>query len=207
MVKYIAVAGNMGSGKSSLVRFLCRRYPHIRPFYERNEENPYLADFYKDMGRWAFHSQVYFLTLKFRTHQELDACPHTVIQDRTIYEDAEIFAPNLHAMGLMSTRDFSNYKTLFDLMVGLIQPPDLLIYLKASIPTLVNQIQKRGREYENSIRLDYLRQLNERYEAWIKGYNLGKLLIVNVDETDFASRKEDLSSVIDKVNANIHGLF
>jgi deoxyadenosine/deoxycytidine kinase len=147
------------------------------------------------------------LNSRFNQILDIRRSGKTVIQDRTIYEDAEIFAPNLHAMGLMSTRDFSNYKTLFDLMVGLIQPPDLLIYLKASIPTLVNQIQKRGREYENSIRLDYLRQLNERYEAWIKGYNLGKLLIVNVDETDFASRKEDLSSVIDKVNANIHGLF
>mgnify|MGYP000858060300 FL=1 len=130
-----------------------------------------------------------------------------MIQDRTIYEDAEIFAPNLHAMGLMSTRDFNNYKTLYDLMIGLIRPPDLLIYLKASIPTLVNQIQKRGREYENSIRLDYLRQLNDRYESWIKGYTMGKLLIVNVDDIDFASRREDLSFVIDKVDANIHGLF
>ena len=203
---HIAVAGNIGAGKTTLTELLSKHYGWT-PNFEDVDDNPYLNDFYNDMQRWSFNLQIYFLNSRFNQILDIRRSGKTVIQDRTIYEDAEIFAPNLHAMGLMSTRDFSNYKTLFDLMVGLIQPPDLLIYLKASIPTLVNQIQKRGREYENSIRLDYLRQLNERYEAWLKGYNLGKLLLVNVDETDFASRKEDLSSVIDKVNANIHGLF
>jgi deoxyadenosine/deoxycytidine kinase len=175
--------------------------------YEDVDDNPYLNDFYNDMQRWSFNLQVYFLNSRFSQILQIRKSGKTVIQDRTIYEDAEIFAPNLHAMGLMSTRDFNNYKTLFDLMIGLIQPPDLLIYLKASIPTLVNQIQKRGREYENSIRLDYLRQLNDMYEAWTKSYKLGKILVINVDELDFASKKEDLSFVIDKIDAQIHGLF
>jgi len=202
----IAVAGNIGAGKTTLTELLSRHYGWT-PNFEDVDDNPYLNDFYNDMQRWSFNLQIYFLNSRFNQILDIRKSGKTVIQDRTIYEDAEIFAPNLHAMGLMSTRDFSNYKTLFDLMIGLIQPPDLLIYLKASIPTLVNQIQKRGREYENSIRLDYLKQLNDRYEAWIKGYAKGKLLIVNVDELDFASRKEDLSFVIDKVDANIHGLF
>ncbi len=203
---HIAVAGNIGAGKTTLTELLSRHYGWT-PNFEDVDDNPYLNDFYNDMQRWSFNLQIYFLNSRFNQILDIRKSGKTVIQDRTIYEDAEIFAPNLHAMGLMSTRDFSNYKTLFDLMIGLIQPPDLLIYLKASIPTLVNQIQKRGREYENSIRLDYLKQLNDRYEAWIKGYAKGKLLIVNVDELDFASRKEDLSFVIDKVDANIHGLF
>ena len=203
---HIAVAGNIGAGKTTLTELLSRHYGWT-PNFEDVDDNPYLNDFYNDLQRWSFNLQIYFLNSRFNQILDIRKSGKTVIQDRTIYEDAEIFAPNLHAMGLMSTRDFSNYKTLFDLMIGLIQPPDLLIYLKASIPTLVNQIQKRGREYENSIRLDYLKQLNDRYEAWIKGYAKGKLLIVNVDELDFASRKEDLSFVIDKVDANIHGLF
>ncbi len=203
---HIAVAGNIGAGKTTLTELLSKHYGWTANF-EDVDDNPYLNDFYNDMQRWSFNLQIYFLNSRFNQILDIRKSGKTVIQDRTIYEDAEIFAPNLHAMGLMSTRDFNNYKTLFDLMVGVIQPPDLLIYLKASIPTLVNQIQKRGREYENSIRLDYLRQLNDRYEAWIKGYKLGKLLIVNVDDIDFASRKEDLSSVIDKVDANLHGLF
>ena len=203
---HIAIAGNIGAGKTTLTSLLAKHY-NWKPNYETVDNNPYLDDFYNDMQRWSFNLQIYFLNSRFNQILDIRKSGKTVIQDRTIYEDAEIFAPNLHAMGLMSTRDFSNYKTLFDLMIGLIQPPDLLIYLKASIPTLVNQIQKRGREYENSIRLDYLKQLNDRYEAWIKGYAKGKLLIVNVDELDFASRKEDLSFVIDKVDANIHGLF
>jgi deoxyadenosine/deoxycytidine kinase len=147
------------------------------------------------------------LNSRFKQIIDIRKSGKTVIQDRTIYEDAEIFAPNLHSMGLMSTRDFNNYKTLFDLMVSLIQPPDLLIYLRASIPTLVNQIQKRGREYENSIRLDYLKQLNDRYENWTKGYKMGKLLVINVDDLNFAENPEDLSFVIDKIDAQIHGLF
>ncbi len=203
---HIAVAGNIGAGKTTLTELLSKHYGWTANF-EDVDDNPYLNDFYNDMQRWSFNLQIYFLNSRFNQILDIRKSGKTVIQDRTIYEDAEIFAPNLHAMGLMSTRDFNNYKTLFDLMVGVIQPPDLLIYLKASIPTLVNQIQKRGREYENSIRLDYLRQLNDRYELWIKGYKLGKLLIINVDDIDFASRKEDLSSVIDKVDANLHGLF
>ena len=195
---HIAIAGNIGAGKTTLSELLAKHYKWT-PHYEDVDENPYLNDFYNDMQRWSFNLQIYFLNSRFQ--QIID------IQDRTIYEDAEIFAPNLHAMGLMSTRDFNNYKTLFDLMVSLIQPPDLLIYLRASIPTLVNQIQKRGREYENSIRLDYLKQLNDRYEAWINGYKMGKLLVINVDDLDFTTNPEDLSYVIDRIDAQIHGLF
>jgi deoxyadenosine/deoxycytidine kinase len=203
---HIAAAGNIGAGKTTLTELLSKHYGWTA-HYEDVDDNPYLNDFYNDMQRWSFNLQVYFLNSRFSQILQIRKSGKTVIQDRTIYEDAEIFAPNLHAMGLMSTRDFNNYKTLFDLMIGLIQPPDLLIYLKASIPTLVNQIQKRGREYENSIRLDYLRQLNDMYEAWTKSYKLGKILVINVDELDFASRKEDLSFVIDKIDAQIHGLF
>lgn len=203
---HIAAAGNIGAGKTTLTELLSKHYGWTA-HYEDVDDNPYLNDFYNDMQRWSFNLQVYFLNSRFSQILQIRKSGKTVIQDRTIYEDAEIFAPNLHAMGLMSTRDFNNYKTLFNLMIGLIQPPDLLIYLKASIPTLVNQIQKRGREYENSIRLDYLRQLNDMYEAWTKSYKLGKILVINVDELDFASRKEDLSFVIDKIDAQIHGLF
>ncbi|HOI48802.1 MAG TPA: deoxynucleoside kinase [Prolixibacteraceae bacterium] len=203
---HIAVAGNIGAGKTTLTELLAKHYGWQSNF-EDVDDNPYLNDFYNDMQRWSFNLQIFFLNSRFNQILEIRKSGKTVIQDRTIYEDAEIFAPNLHAMGLMSTRDFNNYRTLFNLMVSLIQPPDLLIYLRASIPTLVNQIQKRGRDYENSIRLDYLRQLNERYEKWIKGYTLGKLLIVNVDELDFATSREDLSYVIDKIDAQIHGLF
>jgi deoxyadenosine/deoxycytidine kinase len=203
---HIAVAGNIGAGKTTLTELLSKHYGWT-PNFEDVDDNPYLNDFYNDMQRWSFNLQIYFLNSRFNQILDIRKSGKTIIQDRTIYEDAEIFAPNLHAMGLMSSRDFSNYKTLFDLMTGLVQPPDLLIYLKASVPTLVNQIQKRGREFENSIRLDYLKQLNDRYESWIRGYKLGKLLIISVDELDFASSREDLSYVIDKVDALIHGLF
>jgi len=203
---HIAVAGNIGAGKTTLAELLSKHYGWI-PNYEDVDDNPYLNDFYNDMQRWSFNLQIYFLNSRFKQILEIRKSGQTVIQDRTIYEDAEIFAPNLHSMGLMSTRDYHNYKTLFNLMISLIQPPDLLIYLKASIPTLVNQIQKRGREYENSIRLDYLKQLNDRYESWIKGYKMGKLLVVNVDELNFEANREDLSFVIDKIDAQIHGLF
>lgn len=203
---HIAAAGNIGAGKTTLTALLSKHYRWV-PQYEDVDENPYLNDFYNDMQRWSFNLQINFLNSRFKHIIEIKKSSDTVIQDRTIYEDAEIFAPNLHSMGLMSTRDFKNYKSLFDLMVGLIQPPDLLIYLRASIPTLVNQIQKRGREYETSIRIDYLNQLNERYEKWISGYRLGKLLIINVDKLDFTEKPEDLSSIIDKINAQIHGLF
>ncbi|RIH63789.1 deoxynucleoside kinase [Mariniphaga sediminis] len=203
---HIAVAGNIGAGKTTLTQLLAKHYKWT-PHYEDVDENPYLNDFYNDMQRWSFNLQVFFLNSRFKKIIDIRKSGKTVIQDRTIYEDAEIFAPNLHSMGLMSTRDFKNYKSLFDLMVSFIQPPDLLIYLRASVPTLVNQIQKRGREYENSIRLDYLKQLNERYEKWVAGYKLGKLLTVNVDNLDFTSSPEDLSSIIDKIDARIHGLF
>jgi deoxyadenosine/deoxycytidine kinase len=203
---HIAVAGNIGAGKTTLAGALGKHYKWI-PHYEGVDGNPYLNDFYNDMQRWSFNLQIYFLNSRFEQIIDIRKSGETVIQDRTIYEDAEIFAPNLHSMGLMSTRDFKNYKSLFDLMVSLIQPPDLLIYLRASIPTLVNQIQKRGREFENSIRLDYLNQLNERYEKWIKSYKMGELLVVNVDNVDFIEKPEDLSSIIDKIDAQIHGLF
>jgi len=203
---HIAVAGNIGAGKTTLTELLAKHYKWA-PHYEDVDENPYLNDFYNAMQRWSFNLQIYFLNSRFKQIIDIRKSGKTIIQDRTIYEDAEIFAPNLHSMGLMSTRDFKNYKSLFDLMVSLIQPPDLLIYLRASIPTLVNQIQKRGREYENSIRLDYLKQLNDRYEKWIGGYTMGKLLAINVDDLDFTVNPEDLSFVIDKIDAQIHGLF
>lgn len=203
---HIAVAGNIGAGKTTLTELLSKHYAWT-PNFEDVDDNPYLNDFYNDMQRWSFNLQIHFLNSRFNQILDIRKSGKTIIQDRTIYEDAEIFAPNLHSMGLMSTRDFKNYKTLFDLMTSLVQPPDLLIYLRATIPTLVNQIEKRGREYENSIRLDYLRQLNDRYESWIKRYTLGKLLIVNVDELNFANSKEDLSNVINKIDAQIHGLF
>lgn len=203
---HIALAGNIGAGKTTLTELLAKHYGW-RPHYEDVDENPYLNDFYEDMQRWSFNLQIYFLNSRFSQVLDIQQSGDTVIQDRTIYEDAEIFAPNLHAMGLMSTRDFNNYTSLFQLMSKLVMAPDLLIYLRASVPTLVNQIQQRGREYENSIRLDYLKQLNERYEAWINRYKDGKLLIINVDKIDITNSPEDLSRVIDKIDAQIHGLF
>ena len=203
---HIAVAGNIGAGKTTLTTLLAKHYKW-EPNYETVDDNPYLNDFYNDMQRWSFNLQVYFLNTRFKQIVEIHQSNKTVIQDRTIYEDAYIFAPNLHSMGLMSTRDFENYFTLFNLMTSLVDPPELLIYLKASVPTLVNQIQKRGREYENNIRLDYLKKLNERYESWIQAYNLGKLVVVDVDNTNFIEKKEDLRKVIDKIDAEIHGLF
>jgi deoxyadenosine/deoxycytidine kinase len=203
---HIAVAGNIGAGKTTLSGLLAKHYKWT-PHFEDVDENPYLNDFYNDMQRWSFNLQIYFLNSRFKQIIEIRKSGKTIVQDRTIYEDAEIFAPNLHSMGLMSTRDFTNYKALFDLMISLVQPPDLLIYLRASVPTLVNQIQKRGREYENSIRIDYLKQLNERYDKWANSYTKGKLLIVNVDELDITTKPEDLSFIIDKIDAQIHGLF
>ncbi|MBU8892991.1 MAG: deoxynucleoside kinase [Bacteroidales bacterium] len=203
---HIAIAGNIGSGKTTLAGLLSKHY-NWDAHYEDVDDNPYLNDFYEDMQRWSFNLQVYFLNSRLNQILNIRKSGKTVIQDRTIYEDAYIFAPNLHSMGLMSTRDFENYFTLFNLMTSLIQPPDLMIYLRATVPTLVHQIQKRGREYENSIRLDYLKRLNERYEAWIGSYNLGRLLIVDVDNLNFTEVKEDLSSVINKIDAEIHGLF
>jgi len=203
---HIAIAGNIGSGKTTLTSLIAKHFGWEAHF-EDVDDNPYLNDFYEDMQRWSFNLQIYFLNSRFNQILEIRKKGKTVIQDRTIYEDAYIFAPNLHSMGLMSTRDFENYFTLFNLMSSLIQPPDLLLYLRATVPTLVNQIQKRGRKYENTIRLDYLKRLNERYEAWIETYNLGKVLIIEADDYNFPENPEDLSKVIDKINAEIHGLF
>jgi len=206
MSMHIAVAGNIGSGKTTLPSLLSKQFGWDAHF-EDADDNPYLNDFYNDMQRWSFNLQIYFLNTRFNQILSFRRSGKTLVQDRTIYEDAYIFAPNLHAMGLMSTRDFENYFTLFNMLSSLIQPPDLVIYLRASVPTLVKQIQKRGRKYEDNIRLDYLKRLNERYEAWIETYKLGKMLIVDVDSYNFIDKQEDLSVVIDKVNASIHGLF
>lgn len=203
---HIAIAGNIGSGKTTLTALLAKHFAWL-PHYEDVETNPYLPAFYEDMQRWSFNLQIYFLNSRFRQIIDIRKTGKSVVQDRTIYEDAHIFAPNLHAMNLMSSRDFENYVSLFDLMSSFVQPPDLLIYLKASVPTLVNQIQKRGRDYENSIRIDYLKSLNDRYENWISTYNLGKLLIVDVDNLNFSEKPEDLANVIERINAEINGLF
>lgn len=203
---HIAVAGNIGAGKTTLTTLIAKHYGW-EPHFEDVEDNPYINDFYEDMQRWSFNLQIYFLNNRFNTIMQIRNSGKTVIQDRTIYEDAYIFAPNLHAMGLMSTRDFDNYTRLFNSINSFLQPPDLLIYLRASIPTLVNHIQQRGRDYEDSIRLDYLKRLNERYEAWITTYNKGKLLILNIDEINVHERPEDLSIVLNKIDAELHGLF
>ena len=203
---HVAIAGNIGSGKTTLTTKLSKHYKWT-PHFEDVENNPYLNDFYKEMQRWSFNLQIYFLNSRFRQIIEIKKEDKHFIQDRTIYEDAHIFAPNLHSMGLMSTRDFENYQELFSLMDSLVDGPDLLIYLRATVPTLVSQIQKRGRDYENSIRLDYLTQLNDRYEAWISEYNKGNLLIIDVDDINFSENVEDLGSIIEKIDAEINGLF
>lgn len=204
---HIAIAGNIGSGKTTLTGLLAKHYGWKPQFEDVDNNNPYLNDFYEDMQRWSFNIQIFFLNSRFRQILEIRNSGLDVVQDRTIYEDANIFAPNLHLMGLMTTRDFENYSRLFNLMTSLVLPPDLLIYLRASVPTLVRQIQKRGRDYEKNIRLDYLQRLNERYEAWIETYNDGKLLIVDVDNLDIPGNPHDLATVIDKIDAQIHGLF
>ncbi|MDA8596350.1 deoxynucleoside kinase [Flavobacteriaceae bacterium] len=203
---HVAIAGNIGAGKTTLTKLLAKHY-NWEPHFESVEENPYLDDFYGEMERWSFNLQVYFLNSRFRQVLEFHESGKNIIQDRTIYEDAHIFAPNLHAMGLMTNRDYSNYESLFELMERLVTPPDLLIYLRADIQTLVGQIHKRGRDYENSISIDYLSRLNERYEAWISKYSKGKLLIIDVNNLDFVSNPEDLGSIIDKIDAQINGLF
>lgn len=203
---HIAVAGNIGSGKTTLTELLGKHYKWECQF-EDVEENPYLMEFYNDMQRWSFNLQIYFLNSRFNQILHIRENKMDVIQDRTIYEDAYIFAPNLHSMGLMTTRDFENYFSLFSSMEKFIQPPDLLIYLRASVPALVNNIQKRGREYEDAIRLDYLKRLNERYEAWISTYDKGKLLIVDVDNNAFHEVQEDLGKIITAIDGEIHGLF
>ena len=203
---HIAIAGNIGAGKTTLTSLLAKHYKW-EPHFESVAENPYLDDFYGSMERWSFNLQIYFLNTRFRQILEIRESGKNIIQDRTIYEDANIFAPNLHAMGLMTNRDFHNYETLFELMERLVAAPDLLIYLRASIPTLVGQIHRRGREVENSISIDYLSRLNERYEAWISTYKKGKLLIIDVDNLNIVDNQEDLGSVIDRIDAQIHGLF
>jgi deoxyadenosine/deoxycytidine kinase len=203
---HIAIAGNIGSGKTTLTSLLAKHYKWT-PHFEDADDNPYLNDFYEDMQRWSFNLQVYFLNSRFSQILDIRKGNRTVVQDRTIYEDAYIFAPNLHAMGLMTTRDFENYFSLFKLMESLIKAPDLIIYMRASVPTLVRNIQKRGREYENAIRLDYLKRLNERYEAWISTYDSGKLLVVDVDENNFNENPEDLGKIIRMIDGEINGLF
>ena len=203
---HIAIAGNIGAGKTTLTQLLAKHFKWEAQL-EDVVDNPYLDDFYNQMERWSFNLQVYFLNSRFRQVMQIRKSGKDIIQDRTIYEDANIFAPNLHAMGLMTNRDFDNYSSLFNLMESTVQAPDLLIYLRSSIPNLVHQIHKRGRDYENSISIDYLSRLNERYEAGIHGYNKGRLLIVNVDDLDFVEKAEDLGNVIAKIDAEINGLF
>lgn len=203
---HIAIAGNIGAGKTTLTELLAKHYKWEAQL-EDVVDNPYLDDFYNKMERWSFNLQVYFLNSRFRQVLQIHQSGKDIIQDRTIYEDAHIFAPNLHAMGLMANRDFENYKALFDLMESLVKGPDILIYLRSSISNLVKQIHKRGRDYESSISIDYLSRLNERYEAWIHGYNKGKLLIIDVDVLDFVDNPEDLGSIINIIDAEINGLF
>ena len=202
---HIAVAGNIGSGKTTLTKMLAAHYGWT-PKFESVDFNPYLADFYEDMERWSFNLQIYFLNKRFQDVVEISKHSEVIIQDRTIYEDARIFAPNLHAMGLMSTRDFESYTDLFDLMMSLVNPPDLLIYLRSSIPNLIAQIQKRGREYERSIRIDYITGLNQRYEDWIKDYK-SRLLVIDVDNIKFENKPEDFQFITDKIDAELYGLF
>jgi deoxyadenosine/deoxycytidine kinase len=206
MGMHIAIAGNIGSGKTTLSGLLAKHFGW-QPHYEDVDTNPYLPSFYEDMQRWSFNLQIYFLNSRFRQIVEIRKSGKNVIQDRTIYEDANIFAPNLHFMNLMTTRDYDNYQSLFQLMASFIQPPDLLIYLRADVPTLVRNIQKRGRDYEASIRPDYLKSLNERYENWINGYTSGKLLIFDVDNINFQENPEDLGKIIERIQAELHGLF
>jgi len=202
---HIAIAGNIGSGKTTLTRMLATHYGWI-PKYESVDFNPYLSDFYADMERWSFNLQIYFLNKRFKDVVDIAKADDVVIQDRTIYEDARIFAPNLHDMGLMSSRDFENYSDLFDLMMSLVGYPDLLIYLKSTIPNLISQIQKRGRDYEQSISIEYLTGLNEKYDNWIKDYK-GNLLVIDADHIKFGNNPEDFEKVTDMIDAQLFGLF
>ena len=202
---HIAIAGNIGSGKTTLTKMLAAHYGWT-PKYESVDFNPYLADFYEDMARWSFNLQIYFLNKRFKDVVDIANSEEVIIQDRTIYEDARIFAPNLHDMGLMSSRDFENYSDLFDLMMSLVGNPDLLIYLKSTVPNLISQIQKRGRDYEKSIRIDYLSGLNDKYEKWISGYQ-GRLLVIDADNIKFGNRPEDFEKVTDMIDAELYGLF
>ena len=202
---HIAVAGNIGCGKTTLTKMLAKRY-NWTPRFEPVDNNPYLADYYADMERWSFNLQIYFLSKRFKEVVEISKSKDYIIQDRTIFEDARIFAPNLHEMGMMSDRDFQNYSELFDLMMSLVKLPDLMIYIRSDIPNLVNQIGKRGREYEQSMRLDYLKGLNDKYENWIKDYK-GKLIIVNGNETKFEQNPQDFQKITNRIDAELFGLF
>ena len=202
---HIAIAGNIGAGKTSLTKLLSKHYKY-EGHYEDVLKNPYLDDFYDQMERWSFNLQIYFLNSRFRQIKDFEENGKNIVQDRTIYEDANIFAPNLLAMGLMTNRDFDNYKSIFNLMESFVKAPDLLVYLRSGIPNLVDQIHKRGRDYENSISIDYLSRLNERYEAWIETYNKGKLLIIDVDDLDFVKNKKDLQTITDKIDNSLKGL-
>ena len=204
--KHIAVAGNIGAGKTTLTELLSKHYKWI-PQFEDVDHNPYLNDFYDDMPRWSFNLQIFFLNNRLNQLLEIYSGTETVIQDRTIYEDAHIFAPNLHDMGLMSKRDYNNYFQFFQTLKRMVQPPDLLIYLQASVPTLVGQIQKRGREYEENIRLDYLKRLNDLYNKWIDGYKEGSLMVVDVDKNKFPENEEHLGEIITLIDAQLYGLF
>ena len=205
-IKYVGIAGNIGAGKTSLCTMLSKHF-NWQVHYEDTDNNPYLMDFYNDMRRWAFNLQIYFLNSRFRQLKSILQGEATVVQDRTIYEDAHIFAPNLHEMGLIEERDFKNYIDLFDNMTTMIEPPDLLIYLRAGIPTLVKHIHERGRDYEGNMSLDYLKKLNKRYEEWIAGYKHGNLLIIDVDDIDFIKNPEDFGMILERIDANLNGLF
>lgn len=203
---HIAIAGNIGAGKTTLTKLLSKHF-NWTPQFEDVDDNPYLDDFYNDMEQWAFNLQIYFLGSRFKHIKLIRDSGKDVIQDRTIHEDAHIFASNLHDMGLLMTRDYENYLSVFNLMNSFVKAPDLLIYLQASVPTLVKQIHQRGREYESSISIDYLNRLNDKYESWIESYDEGKKLIVNVDDLNFVDKPEDLGFIIEKIEAEIHGLF
>lgn len=204
--KYVSIAGNIGAGKSSLTRLLSD-YFKWKAFYEQVDDNPYLSDFYEDMRRWSFNLQVFFLSTRFNHQREIEALPYSVVQDRTIYEDAEIFARNLHEMGLMSERDYANYVDLYAIMTSYLQPPDLLVYLRASVPTLVRHIQSRGREFESSIRIEYLEKLHDHYENWLDRYDAGPKLIIEADEIDFVNNDADRLAVIGQIESRLFGLF
>ncbi len=204
--KYVAVAGNIGAGKSSLTRILSD-YFKWEAFYERVDDNPYLIDFYEDMHRWSFNLQIFFLSSRFDHQRRIEDSPHSIVQDRSIYEDAEIFAKNLHEMGLMSNRDFSNYTDLFKIMTSYLQAPHLLVYLRASVPTLVGHIQSRGRDFESTIRIEYLDRLNRHYESWVDRYSLGPKIIIDVDELDFVNVPEHKMEIIGRIESRLFGLF
>ena len=204
--KYVAIAGNIGAGKSTLTRLVSEAF-RWKAFYERVDDNPYLTDFYDDMERWSFNLQIFFLSSRFNHQRDIERAPQSVVQDRSIYEDAEIFARNLHLMGYMTDRDFQNYQDLFAIMTSYLKPPDLLVYLRASVPTLVKHIQARGRDFESTIRIEYLKKLNVHYEEWIDGYEIGPKLVVDVDDVDFVTRDEDRREVLGRIESRLFGLF